>query len=58
MYLPIAIFFLVGTLALLAVTVSSDRPPFHTVSGASVVGCRQPRVNVYVGGGRRVPAAA
>lgn len=60
MYLPIAIFFLVGTLALLAVTVTSDRPRsamYRALSWSAVASLASTFTWTAVGGFQPVPSA-
>ena len=60
MYLPIAIFFLVGTLALLAVTVSSGRPRsalYRALSWSAVASLASTFAWTAVGGFQPVPSA-
>lgn len=60
MYLPIAIFFLVGTLALLAVTVTGDRPRsamYRALSWSAVASLASTFTWTAVGGFQPVPSA-
>ena len=60
MYLPIAIFFLVGTLALLAVTVSSGRPRsamYQALSWSAVASLASTFAWTAVGGFQPLPSA-
>lgn len=60
MYLPIAIFFLVGTLALLAVTVSSGRPRsamYRALSWSAVASLASTFAWTAVGGCQPLPSA-